>query len=84
MKTAFGVPVGYSDHSTGIVAAIATVALGGNLIEKHFTLSKQLPGPDHPFSIEPGELGALVQGVRECEAALGSPIKRMLKSERAG
>jgi sialic acid synthase SpsE len=84
MKTAFGVPVGYSDHSTGIVAAIATVALGGNLIEKHFTLSKQLPGPDHPFSIEPGELEALVRGVRECEAALGSPIKRMLPSERAG
>jgi sialic acid synthase SpsE len=84
MKTAFGVPVGYSDHSTGITAAIATVALGGNLFEKHFTLSKQLPGPDHPFSIEPDELAALVRGVRECEQALGSPLKRMLESERAG
>jgi sialic acid synthase SpsE len=82
MKTAFGVPVGYSDHSTGITTAIATAALGGNLFEKHFTLSKKLPGPDHPFSIEPDELAALVRGVRECEAALGSPRKRMLDSER--
>jgi len=84
MKQAFGVPVGYSDHSTGITAAIATVALGGNLYEKHFTLSKALPGPDHPFSIEPNDFCALVRGARECEAALGSPIKRMLESERAG
>ena len=84
MKAAFGVPVGYSDHSTGITAAIATVALGGNLFEKHFTLGRNLPGPDHPFSIEPDELAALVRGVRECEQALGSPLKRMLESERAG
>ena len=83
MKQAFGVPVGYSDHSTGITAAIATVALGGNLFEKHFTLGRNLPGPDHPFSIEPDELAALMRGVRECEQALGSPIKRMLDSERA-
>jgi len=82
MKQAFRIPVGYSDHSTGITAALATVALGGNLFEKHFTLSKRLPGPDHPFSIEPDELRALVRGVRECEEALGSPVKRILESER--
>jgi sialic acid synthase SpsE len=82
MKRAFGVPVGYSDHSTGITAAIATAALGGNLVEKHFTLSKQLAGPDHPFSVEPDELAALVRGVRECEQALGSPLKQILPSER--
>jgi sialic acid synthase SpsE len=82
MKQAFQIPVGYSDHSTGITAALATAALGGNLFEKHFTLNKQLPGPDHPFSIEPDELAALVRSVRECEAALGSPRKRMLESER--
>ncbi|MDP3938296.1 MAG: N-acetylneuraminate synthase family protein [Deltaproteobacteria bacterium] len=81
MKRAFGVPVGYSDHSNGITAAVVTAALGGNMIEKHFTLGRDMPGPDHPFSIEPDELKALVQGVRECEEALGSPVKHRLPSE---
>lgn len=81
MKRAFGVPVGYSDHSTGITAAVVTAAIGGNLVEKHFTLDRKLPGPDHPFSIEPDELAALVRGVRECEQALGSRLKRRPPSE---
>ncbi len=82
MKQAFGVPVGYSDHSLGITAAMVTASVGGNLFEKHFTLSRSLPGPDHAFSIEAEELAALVRSVRECEQSLGKPVKRMLPSEK--
>jgi N,N'-diacetyllegionaminate synthase len=71
----FGVPVGLSDHTADIVTSIAAVALGAVCVEKHFTLSKRLYGPDHHASLEPDELRRLVDGVRQVEAALGSPEK---------
>ena len=81
LATAFGVPVGYSDHTLGIVVAIAAVALGACVIEKHFTLDRGLPGPDHRASLEPGELVVLVQGIRAVEAALGHGRKEPAISE---
>ena len=75
MARAFGVPVGLSDHTLGTHAAIASVALGCCVIEKHFTLDRKLPGPDHPFAIEPPELKALVAAIREVESALGDGRK---------
>lgn len=78
LRVEFGVPVGLSDHSReALVNPIAVAARGGNIIEKHYTLSNDLPGPDHKFALEPHELGALVEGVRKAEAALGSPAKRV-------
>jgi len=71
LERAFGVGVGYSDHTPGIEVALAAVALGACVIEKHFTLDRGLPGPDHLASIEPAELRSLVRGVRTVEAALG-------------
>jgi N,N'-diacetyllegionaminate synthase len=71
MREAFGVPTGLSDHTTGIAVPTAAAALGAELIEKHFTLSRNLKGPDHPFALEPRELRAMVEAVREAEAALG-------------
>jgi N,N'-diacetyllegionaminate synthase len=81
--TAFGVPVGYSDHTEGIEVSIAAVALGAVVIEKHFTLDRRLPGPDHAASLEPDELAAMVRGIRKIEAALGTPQKRRTISEVA-
>ena len=78
---AFGVKVGYSDHTTGIEVAIAAVALGASVIEKHFTLDRNLPGPDHKASLEPGELKAMVAGIRNIEMALGDGVKRLTPSE---
>jgi len=78
---AFGVSVGYSDHTPGIEVPIAAVALGATVIEKHFTLDRTLPGPDHRASLEPGELKAMVQGIRNIEKALGDGIKRPSPSE---
>jgi sialic acid synthase SpsE len=72
MRTAFGVPVGLSDHSEGIAIAGGAAALGMELIEKHFTLSRSMEGPDHPFAIEPDELKAMVASIRSVEAALGN------------
>lgn len=78
LKDAFGVPVGLSDHSRDPwVGPVAAVAAGANLIEKHFTLSNELPGPDHPFAVEPSELRLMIQKVRETETALGSGEKVM-------
>jgi N,N'-diacetyllegionaminate synthase len=77
----FGVKVGYSDHSRGIEASIAAVALGASVIEKHFTLDKNLPGPDHKASLEPDELKSLVQAIRNVELALGDGHKRLMNSE---
>ncbi|MBO4845841.1 MAG: N-acetylneuraminate synthase [Lachnospiraceae bacterium] len=74
-KEAFGCPVGYSDHTQGIEVSLAAVAMGATVIEKHFTLDKNLPGPDHKASLEPAELKALVEGVRKIELALGSDEK---------
>jgi N,N'-diacetyllegionaminate synthase len=81
MKQAFGVQVGYSDHTAGIEIAIAAVALGATVIEKHFTLDRNLPGPDHKASLEPHELKAMVDGIRNIERALGDGIKRPSHSE---
>jgi N-acetylneuraminate synthase len=78
---AFGVSVGYSDHTPGIEVPIAAVALGATVIEKHFTLDRTLPGPDHRASLEPDELKAMVQGIRNIEMALGDGIKRPSPSE---
>jgi N,N'-diacetyllegionaminate synthase len=81
MASAFQVPVGYSDHTIGNEVALAAVALGACVIEKHFTLDKNLPGPDHRASAEPGELAMLVRGIRVVEAALGHGSKRPAASE---
>jgi len=81
MQEAFGVAVGYSDHTAGIEVAIAAVALGAIVIEKHFTLDKNLPGPDHKASLEPDELKAMVLAIRNIEIALGDGIKRLTPSE---
>jgi N,N'-diacetyllegionaminate synthase len=78
---AFNVPVGYSDHTQGIEISLAAVALGAQVIEKHFTLDRTLPGPDHLASIEPKQLGDLVSAVRNIESALGDGIKRATVSE---
>jgi N,N'-diacetyllegionaminate synthase len=78
---AFGVRVGYSDHTRGIEVPTAAVALGATVIEKHFTLDRNLPGPDHRASLEPDELKAMVQGIRNIEKALGDGIKRPSPSE---
>ena len=72
MRSAFGVPVGLSDHTTGIAIPAAAAALGMEILEKHFTLSRDMPGPDHPFAIEPDELRAMISSVRDVEAALGT------------
>jgi N-acetylneuraminate synthase len=77
----FGVPVGFSDHTPGDTACIAAVALGAVAIEKHFTLSRDLPGIDQKASIEPQELKRLVRVIREAAAALGSPLKRRAEEE---
>jgi len=81
MQAAFGVAVGYSDHTTGIEVAIAAAALGATVIEKHFTLDRNLPGPDHKASLEPDELKAMVSAIRNIEIALGDGIKRLTPSE---
>ena len=77
----FKVDVGYSDHTLGIEAPIAAVALGAKVIEKHFTLDRNLPGPDHKASLEPDELKAMVKAIRNIEKALGNGIKKPTKSE---
>ena len=78
---AFGVKVGYSDHTQGIEVSIAAVAMGACVIEKHFTLDRNLPGPDHKASLEPGELKHMVAAIRNIEAALGDGIKLIAPSE---
>ncbi len=81
IKDALNVNVGYSDHTLGIEVAIAAAALGADVIEKHFTLDKTLPGPDHKASLEPGELKAMVQAIRNIERSLGDGIKKPSSSE---
>ena len=78
---AFKIDVGYSDHTLGIEVPIAAVAMGAKVIEKHFTLDRTLPGPDHKASLEPDELKAMVKAIRNIEVALGYGIKRPSKSE---
>ena len=77
----FGVPVGFSDHTAGIHLAPVAVALGACVIEKHFTLSRSLPGPDHLASIEPDDLREMVSAIRDAEAALGDGVKVPAASE---
>ena len=81
MAEAFGLPVGYSDHTLGIGVAMAAAALGACVIEKHFTLDRALPGPDHRASLEPGELAAMVGGIRDVSAALGGGCKKPASGE---
>jgi len=81
MGRALGVPVGYSDHTTGIEVSIAAVALGATIIEKHFTLDRTLPGPDHKASLEPGELAEMVRAIRHIESAMGNGKKQPSPSE---
>ena len=76
MAAAFQCPVGYSDHTLGIAVPVAAAARGAKMIEKHFTLKRNLPGPDHAFALEPDELAAMVSSIRIVEAALGSPLKK--------
>lgn len=82
IRDRLGVAVGYSDHTNGIEVPIAAVALGAEVIEKHFTLDKTLPGPDHKASLEPQELKAMVDAIRNIEAALGDGKKKVTDSER--
>jgi N-acetylneuraminate synthase/N,N'-diacetyllegionaminate synthase len=81
MREHFGVPVGYSDHTLGVEVAVAAVALGASILEKHLTLDREMPGPDHAASLEPKEFTELVRDVRSVEAALGDGIKRPTPSE---
>ena len=81
MRDVFGYPVGYSDHTQGIEVDLAAVALGATVIEKHFTLDRKLPGPDHKASLEPSELKAMVDGIRKIELALGTSEKRPSEAE---
>lgn len=82
MKKMFGKKVGYSDHTKGIEVPVAAVALGACVIEKHFTLDKNMLGPDHKASLEPDELGRMVKNIRNIEIALGDGVKRVSESER--
>jgi N,N'-diacetyllegionaminate synthase len=82
MREALGLPVGFSDHTEGDEVALAAVALGACALEKHFTLDRALPGPDHAASLEPGELASLVARVRSVESALGDGVKAQAPSER--
>lgn len=81
IRDAFGVAIGYSDHTPGIEVPIAAVALGATVIEKHLTLDRTLPGPDHKASLEPDEFAAMVRAIRNIEEALGDGIKRPSPSE---
>lgn len=76
-----GMPVGYSDHTLGLAVSTAAVAMGAQIVEKHFTLDRTLPGPDHRASLTPGELNRLIAQIRTVEAALGSPVKAPTDAE---
>ena len=81
MSHVFRCPVGYSDHTLGIEVPVAAVARGASMIEKHFTVSRELPGPDHGFALEPEELASMVSGIRKVEKSLGSHYKGPAESE---
>lgn len=82
MKREFDVPIGYSDHTLGITIPVAAVAMGACVLEKHFTLDRNLPGPDHRASLEPEELKEMVKAIRAVEKALGASEKKPVESER--
>lgn len=81
LKNTFKKPVGFSDHTTGIEISLAAVSLGSTIIEKHFTLDKNLPGPDHKASLEPAEFAKMVKSIRNIEKALGNGIKKPTPEE---
>ena len=81
LKNKFGLKIGYSDHTKGIEVPIAAVAMGAEIIEKHFTLDKNMEGPDHKASLEPDELLMMVKAIRNVELAIGDGVKRPSKSE---
>jgi sialic acid synthase SpsE len=81
MRQAFGVPVGWSDHTPGWLAPVVATVLGAAVIEKHFTTDRSRPGPDHSFALEPGELTMMVRAIRDTQAALGDGVKRMAPAE---
>ncbi len=81
MQKLFGLPVGYSDHTEGINCAIAATALGAKVIEKHFTLDRSLPGPDHKASLEIKDFSAMVNAIREISLSLGDGVKRPTPQE---
>lgn len=81
LQMVFGYPVGYSDHTLGSAVSIASVAMGAVIIEKHFTLSRDLPGPDHVASLEPHELKQMIADIRAVSSAMGDGIKRRMASE---
>lgn len=83
MAQSFGVKVGYSDHTDGIAVPIAAAAMGASVIEKHITLDRSMPGPDHKASLEPDQFSEMVEGIRMIEKALGDGIKRPTLSEQA-
>lgn len=82
MKEKFGLPIGYSDHTSGIIVPVAAVALGASVIEKHFTLDRNMEGPDHMASLEPSELKTMVDAIRNVEVALGSGVKEPAEAEK--
>jgi N-acetylneuraminate synthase len=81
LREKFGLPAGLSDHTQGVVVSIAAAARGAVVIEKHFTLDRNMPGPDHAASLDPDELAAMVRGIRHVESALGSSLKQPATSE---
>jgi len=82
LQKTFDCVVGLSDHTIDPISSIMAVTLGASIIEKHITLDKKYPGPDHPFALEPDELKELVCALREAEVILGQPVKRVLESEK--
>ena len=81
IQSATGLPVGYSDHTAGVLISVAAVALGATVIEKHFTLDRSLPGPDHKASLEPDELALMIEQIRDIERAMGSNQKEPTANE---
>lgn len=82
LSKAFQVPVGFSDHTMSTYLPSVCVALGARIIEKHYTVSRSLKGPDHKFALEPDELKLMIKNIRETEIALGSPEKKLAESEK--
>ena len=83
MKSRYGIPIGFSDHSVDpIIASVLAVGLGATVLEKHFTLDKNLPGPDHSFALNPDELKSMILSVRQAELAYGTGQKEILEVEK--
>lgn len=82
LRDSFHLPVGYSDHSLGTLVPLAAIAMGASIIEKHFSLDRSLPGPDHPFALEPHELKRMIRDIRLLEKTMGNGIKHATINER--